>query len=91
MPPVWRQLLRMSPVDGRRGELSVVMEGEVIAKKGLLFKRSVNQVLAIVRKRQAAEPLTGNWLPQGEQSFCSREGRSTLESLQGSDNPGPRK
>jgi hypothetical protein len=42
-------------VDGQRGELTVLVEGRVVAKKGLLFKPSAEQVLAAVR---AARPAT---------------------------------
>lgn len=41
----------MELVDGDRGELTVLMDGEVIAKKGLLFKPSVEKVLKAVRER----------------------------------------
>jgi hypothetical protein len=40
-------------VDGNRGELTVLVDGRVVAKKGLIFKPSVEKVLASVR---AAEP-----------------------------------
>jgi len=36
-------------VNGRRGELTVLVDGRVVAKKGLLFKPSVQKVLAAVR------------------------------------------
>jgi hypothetical protein len=41
-------------VDGHRGELSVSVDGRVVAKKWLLFKPSVEKVLAAVR---GAEPV----------------------------------
>ena len=37
-------------VDGQRGELTVLVDGRVVAKKGLLFKPSVEKVLAAVRE-----------------------------------------
>jgi hypothetical protein len=37
-------------VDGDRGELTVLVDGQVVAKKGLLFKPSVEKVLAAVRQ-----------------------------------------
>ena len=36
-------------VDGGRGELTVLVDGRVVAKKWLLFKPSVAKVLAAVR------------------------------------------
>jgi hypothetical protein len=36
-------------VDGNRGELTVVVDGRVVAEKGLLSKPSVRKVLAGVR------------------------------------------
>jgi hypothetical protein len=36
-------------VDGNRGELTVLVDGQVVAKKGLLFKPSAEKVLAAVR------------------------------------------
>lgn len=36
-------------VDGDRGELTVLAEGRVVARKWLLFKPSVEKVLAAVR------------------------------------------
>jgi len=37
-------------VDGGRGELTVLVDGRVVARKGLLFKPSVEKVLAAVRE-----------------------------------------
>ena len=37
-------------VDGGRGELTVMVDGRVVARKGLLFKPSVEKVLAAVRE-----------------------------------------
>lgn len=37
-------------VDGRRGELTVLVDGREVAKKGLLFKPSIEKVLAAVRE-----------------------------------------
>lgn len=37
-------------VDGKRGELTVLVNGRVVAKKGLLFKPSVQKVLTAVRE-----------------------------------------
>ena len=36
-------------VDGDRGELTVLVDGRVVARKGLVFKPSVRKVLAAVR------------------------------------------
>jgi hypothetical protein len=36
-------------VDGKRGELTVLVDGRVVAKKWLLFKPPVEKVLAAVR------------------------------------------
>jgi hypothetical protein len=36
-------------VDGNRGELTVLVDGRVVARKWLLFKPSVKKVLAAVR------------------------------------------
>ena len=36
-------------VDGNRGEFTVLVDGRVVAKKGLIFKPSVEQVLKAVR------------------------------------------
>lgn len=45
----------MHLVDGRRGELTVLMDGAIIAQKWLFFKPSISKVIAIVRERQPAE------------------------------------
>ena len=37
-------------VDGNRGELTVAVDGRVVARKGLFFKPSVRKVLAAVRE-----------------------------------------
>jgi hypothetical protein len=37
-------------VDGNRGELTVLVDGREVARKGLLFKPSVEKVLAAVRE-----------------------------------------
>ena len=36
-------------MDGKRGELTVLMDDRVVARKWLLFKPSVEKVLAAVR------------------------------------------
>jgi hypothetical protein len=41
-------------VDGDRGELTVLVDGRVVARKGLIFKPSVKKVLAAVREAAAA-------------------------------------
>jgi hypothetical protein len=41
-------------VDGSRGELTVLVDGRAVAKKGLLFKPSVERVLAAVREAEPA-------------------------------------
>jgi hypothetical protein len=41
-------------VDGDRGELTVLVEGHAVAKKGLLFKPSVEKVLRSVREANSA-------------------------------------
>jgi hypothetical protein len=41
-------------VDGRRGELTVLVDGQVVARKWLLFKPSVHKVLRAVR--EAGQP-----------------------------------
>jgi len=42
-------------VEGNRGELSVLVDGQVVAKKGLFFKPSVQKVLAAVREATPAQ------------------------------------
>ncbi len=42
-------------VDGNRGELTVLVDGRVVAKRGLLFKPSVAKVLKAVRESTPAE------------------------------------
>jgi hypothetical protein len=44
-------------VDGRRGELTVLVDGRVVARKWLFFKPSVPKVLGAVR---AAAPASTN-------------------------------
>ena len=41
-------------VDGGRGELTVLVNGHEVARKGLLFKPSVQKVLAAVRQASPA-------------------------------------
>ena len=41
-------------VDGRRGELTVLVDGREVARKGLFFKPSVRKVLAAVRQADPA-------------------------------------
>ena len=36
-------------VDGKRGELTVAVDGQVVAKKFLIFKPSIEKVLKAVR------------------------------------------
>ncbi len=42
-------------VDGNHGELTVLVDGHVVAKKWLLFKPSVDKVVQAVREAPAAE------------------------------------
>jgi hypothetical protein len=42
-------------VDGNRGELTVLVDGKSVAKKGLFFKPSVDKVVKAVRDAPAAE------------------------------------
>jgi hypothetical protein len=42
-------------VDGNRGELTVLVDGREVAKKGLIFKPSVEKVLKAVREATPAE------------------------------------
>ena len=41
-------------VDGSRGELTVLVDGREVARKGLLFKPSVQKVLDAVRQANPA-------------------------------------
>ena len=41
-------------VNGNRGELTVLVDGKEVAKKGLLFKPSVQKLLAAVREANPA-------------------------------------
>ena len=41
-------------VDGDRGELTVLVDGRVVARKGLIFKPSVKKILAAVREATPA-------------------------------------
>jgi hypothetical protein len=56
MPPVWRTRYEKTPglevelVDGKRGEFTVMVDGQVVAKKGLIFKPSVEKVIKSVRE-----------------------------------------
>ena len=47
-------VVEVSLVDGNRGELTVLVDDRVVAKKGLLFKPSVERVLASVREANSA-------------------------------------
>jgi hypothetical protein len=47
--------LEVKTVDGDRGELSVIADGQIVAKKGLFFMPSTAKVLAAVRQAQPAE------------------------------------
>jgi hypothetical protein len=47
--------LEVELVDGNRGELTVLVDGQVVAKKGLFFKPSVQKVLAAVREATSTE------------------------------------
>jgi hypothetical protein len=40
--------------DGKRGELTVLLDDRVVAKKGLFFKPTVPEVLAAVRQATGA-------------------------------------
>jgi hypothetical protein len=42
-------------VDGTRGELTVLVDGQAVAKKGLFLKPSVQKVLAAVREATPAK------------------------------------
>ncbi len=42
--------MQVELVDGNKGELTVLVDGRVVAQKGLLFKPSVEKVLAAVRQ-----------------------------------------
>jgi hypothetical protein len=44
----------VSLVDGNRGELTVLVNGQEVAKKGFLFKPSVEKVLTAVREANSA-------------------------------------
>jgi hypothetical protein len=46
-------------VDGDRGELTVLVDGRVAARKWLLFKPSVAKVLAAVRAAPRSAPEAG--------------------------------
>lgn len=41
-------------VDGNRGELTVLVDGREVAKKGLLFKPTAEKILASVRETSSA-------------------------------------
>ena len=40
--------------NGRRGEFTVLVDGRVVARKGLIFKPSVKKILAAVREATPA-------------------------------------
>lgn len=42
-------------LDGDRGEFSVLVDGQVVAKKGLIFKPSAEKVLEAVREATPAQ------------------------------------
>jgi hypothetical protein len=46
--------VEVSLVDGSKGELTVLVDGREVAKKGLLFKPSAEKVLAAVREANPA-------------------------------------
>jgi hypothetical protein len=46
--------VEVSLVDGSRGELTVLVDGREVAKKGILFKPSVEKVLSAVREAKPA-------------------------------------
>ena len=46
--------LDVEMMDGKSGELSILVDGRVVAKKGLFFKPSVRKVLAAVRQTTPA-------------------------------------
>jgi hypothetical protein len=46
--------VEVSLVEGNRGELTVLVNGQQVAKKGLLFKPSVEKVLTAVREANSA-------------------------------------
>lgn len=43
-------------VNGNRGELSVAVDGQVVAKKFLMFKPSIEKVVKAVHDAQAKHP-----------------------------------
>jgi hypothetical protein len=47
--------LEVELVDGSRGELTVLVDGRVVARKWLLFKPSVEKVLAALRGAATAQ------------------------------------
>jgi hypothetical protein len=46
--------LEVELVDGNRGELTVLVDGREVARKGLFFKPSVQKVLDAVRQANPA-------------------------------------
>ena len=42
-------------VDGKRGEFTVLVDGDVVAKKGLIFKPSVETVVNKVKEAAPAQ------------------------------------
>ena len=45
--------VQVERVDGKRGEFTVLVDGQPVAKKGLFFKPSVEKVLKAVRAMPA--------------------------------------
>jgi hypothetical protein len=45
--------VQVERVDGRRGEFTVLVDGQSVAKKGLFFKPSVEKVLKAVQESPA--------------------------------------
>ena len=43
----------MEMVSGKRGEFTVLVDGQVVAKKGWIFKPSVEKVLKAVREARS--------------------------------------
>ena len=42
-------------VNGNRGEFTVLLDGRVVAKKGLIFKPSVEKILKAVRETNSPQ------------------------------------
>jgi hypothetical protein len=47
-------------VEGRRGELTVLVDGRVVARKWLFLKPKAERVLAAVRESTSASPGQGH-------------------------------